>query len=77
MKRGLLILFVVFLIFSAGDAMAQCSMCSANAELGAQNGNTHTKGINRAVLYLLSFPFALAGGVGVLWYTKFRKENAK
>ncbi|RYG01763.1 MAG: hypothetical protein EOO02_12055 [Chitinophagaceae bacterium] len=75
MKKWLII-FIFFCAISVSGASAQCSMCSANAENGQKNGNTHTKGINSAVLYLLSFPFALAGGIGVLWYTKFRKPKS-
>lgn len=75
MKKYILLLAFMIVLFSV-EGFAQCSMCSANAEMGSSNGNTQTQGINKAVLYLLSFPFALAGGVGVLWYTKFRTPKA-
>lgn len=76
MKRYIAFIVFILFLFVSLDSAAQCSMCSANAELGSSNGNTHTTGINKAVLYLLSFPFALAGGVGVLWYTKFRTPKS-
>lgn len=76
MKKVLAIL-LFFLTFALAqpEANAQCAMCTANAEQGARNGNTQTKGINSGVLYLLAIPFLLAGGVGVLWYTNFRKKD--
>ncbi|RZL15262.1 MAG: hypothetical protein EOO89_13870 [Pedobacter sp.] len=76
MKKLSVILFFSILLFTASEVSAQCSMCTANAENGSKNGNTQTKGINSGVLYLLSIPFALVGGVGVLWYTKFRTPKA-
>ncbi|RYF14348.1 MAG: hypothetical protein EOO42_17925 [Flavobacteriales bacterium] len=76
MKKVLAIfLFFTLVIAIQPEANAQCAMCTANAEMGVKNGNTQTKGLNTGVLYLLAIPFLLAGGVGVLWYTNFRKKN--
>lgn len=76
MKKVLAIfLFFTLVIVIQTEANAQCAMCTANAEMGVKNGNTQTKGLNTGVLYLLAIPFLLAGGVGVLWYTNFRKKN--
>ena len=36
------------------DAQAQCSMCSANAEMSTRNGNTQGNGLNTGILYLLA-----------------------
>jgi hypothetical protein len=67
-------LFVTLLV-SSFSLFAQCSMCTINAEQGAKNGNTQTKGINTGVLYLLAIPYLLVGGVGGLWYVNYRKKN--
>ncbi len=76
MKKILAILLFFFTVLAISpDANAQCSMCTANAEMGVKNGNTQTKGLNSGVLYLLAIPFLLAGGVGVIWYTNFRKKE--
>lgn len=75
MKKVLSIFLFFSLIAIQPEANAQCAMCTANAEMGVKNGNTQTKGLNTGVLYLLAIPFLLAGGVGVLWYTNFRKKN--
>lgn len=77
MKKALSILLFFFMIIAGQpEAKAQCAMCTANAEMGVKNGNTQTKGLNAGVLYLLAIPFLLAGGVGMLWYTSFRKKDA-
>lgn len=76
MKKVLsILLFFLMLVAIQPDVKAQCAMCSANAEMGVKNGNTQTKGLNSGVLYLLAIPFLLAGGVGVVWYTSYRKKN--
>ncbi len=76
MRKYLIALFFMCLFASVNEVSAQCSMCTANAEQGAKNGNTQTLGINNGVLYLLSIPFILVTGVGLLWYTKFRIQKA-
>jgi len=76
MKKVLAILLFFFVVLAiTPKANAQCAMCTANAEMGVKNGNTQTKGLNGGVLYLLAIPFLLAGGVGVIWYTNFRKKD--
>ena len=75
MKRVLsIILFFLMVIAIQPEAKAQCAMCTANAEMGVKNGNTQTKGLNSGVLYLLAAPFILAGVVGTIWYTSYRKK---
>ncbi|MDQ8004630.1 MAG: hypothetical protein REI64_07490 [Pedobacter sp.] len=76
MKKVLaILLFFLMLIVAQPNANAQCAMCTVNAEQGVKNGNTQSKGLNSGVLYLLAIPFLLAGGVGVLWYTSYRKKD--
>ena len=74
-KRAILILFIVVSTFAvAPQAQAQCSMCTISAEQGTKNGNTQGKGLNSGILYLLSIPYLLIAGVGVLWYKNYRKK---
>ncbi len=56
---------------------AQCAMCSLNAENSATNGNTQGRGLNDGILFLLAIPYLIAVGVGILWYTKYRKKQTK
>lgn len=74
------IIFFVLLVSAIGlssvqEAGAQCAMCSVNAEQGASNGNSQTKGINDGVLFLLATPFLLVAGVGGIWYFKYYKQQ--
>ncbi len=71
-------LFVGFcLVGSPTPSFSQCAMCSLNAENSTQEGNTQGKGLNDGILFLLAMPFLIAGGIGFLWYKKFRTPNSK
>ncbi len=71
----LVLLLVSFATVSVPPVAAQCAMCTLNADQGVENGNTQTKGINAGVLSLLAAPFLLMGGVGFLWYKKFKEPR--
>lgn len=68
-----LLLFLT--LANSSQSLAQCSMCSINAEQGAKNGNTITKGINTGVLILLGTVYFLMIALGILWYRKFMKRS--
>jgi hypothetical protein len=69
------LLFFALTLSITPAAQAQCTMCTINAEQGAKDGNSVTKGINNGVLYLLGTPFLLILGVGSIWYFKYRKDE--
>lgn len=72
----IIICLVVFgAIFHSSDLVAQCSMCTLNAENSVQNGNTEGSGLNRGILYLLAAPYMAIAAVGFLWYKKYRRKN--
>lgn len=76
MKKVLaILLFFTIMLAMQPKAQAQCSMCSANAEMSVKNGNTQGTGLNTGILYLLAIPYLLFTGVGALWYLKYRKKN--
>lgn len=77
MKKFVLLLLLVIATFSLNipTTAAQCAMCTINAEQGVKNGNTQSKGINSGVLYLMATPFLLIGGIGLLWYRKFKNPT--
>lgn len=62
----------VMLMMPAPQTSAQCAMCSLNAENSTKEGNMQGKGLNNGILFLLSMPFLIGAGVGLLWYKKFR-----
>lgn len=77
MKKALLLILLVFSLTSVNIPVskAQCAMCAINADQGVENGNTQTKGINAGVLSLLAAPFLLMGGIGFLWYRKYKEPR--
>ena len=77
MKRFIyILLFIITTVFAQHTPVeAQCAMCTISAEQGVKNGNSQSKGLNTGVLYLMSIPYLLIGGLGALWYFKFRKKT--
>lgn len=77
MKKALLLLVLVLSLTTVNVPVstAQCAMCAINADQGVENGNTHTKGLNTGVLSLLAAPFLLMGGIGILWYRKYKEPR--
>lgn len=74
--RIVIICLIVFgAIFHSSDSVAQCSMCTLNAENSVQNGNTEGNGLNRGILYLLAAPYIAIAAVGFLWHKKYRRKN--
>jgi len=79
MKKALIIFFLTISVFAGSGiqtASAQCAMCAISAEQGTKNGNTQGKGINSGVMYLMAIPYLLIGGLGLLWYKKFRTSKS-
>ena len=67
-------LILIFLLLSY-SSYSQCSMCKAVAEESIKNNeSTLAKGLNKGILYLLFFPYAI---VGVLIYILFKKKLYK
>ena len=64
-------------ISNPNTAIAQCAMCSLNAENSTQHGNTQGKGLNNGILFLLAMPFLVGGTVAIVWYKKFRYKETK
>ncbi|KQS41522.1 hypothetical protein [Pedobacter sp. Leaf194] len=74
-KAFLILILFLFAFTMPPKVMAQCAMCTINAEQGVKNGNTQAAGLNTGVIYLLVIPYILATAVGIIWYKKYRKKN--
>jgi hypothetical protein len=56
------------------EVHAQCSMCRAVAESNPKQGdNQRGRGLNNAILYLMSVPYLLGGIVGYFLWKKRKK----
>lgn len=55
-------------------SVAQCAMCTLNAENSVKNGNKQGTTLNNGILYLLAAPYLAIAGVGFFWYKKYRRK---
>lgn len=60
---------------------AQCPMCKANVESAQKNKDVNKKvvgsGLNTGILYLLSAPYILIGGLAFYWYRNNQSKKLK
>lgn len=69
------ILFSLLVLFSLLETNAQCAMCRAVLE--SEEGQSTAEGVNNGIIYLMSIPYILVGGIGFLIYWKyFRTRKA-
>jgi cbb3-type cytochrome oxidase subunit 3 len=55
--------------------LAQCPMCKMAVESDMKAGGTVGRGLNTGILYMLSAPYLLVGGIAFLWW-KNRRDQA-
>lgn len=60
------ILFSLVFLFFILESNAQCAMCRAVLE--SQGNQEVAKGINNGIVYLMSIPYILVGGLGFFIY---------
>jgi len=70
MKKALLIFLLVLVEFSAS---AQCAMCRAVLQSGEDQ--SMAEGINDGIVYLMSIPYILVGGVFYFVYKKMKQSK--
>jgi len=66
-KKNIILIVILFLVSTSIEA--QCAMCRAVLE--NEEGQTTAKGINDGIVYLMSIPYILVGGIGFIIYWKF------
>jgi hypothetical protein len=47
------------------------------AESNLKAGGTAGKGLNAGILFMLSMPYLLVGGIGYVWWRNRRKETSE
>ena len=78
MKKCIIIIFLsTFSLFLfPKESSSQCPMCRASVESAMkEEGNTKGLGLNDGIIYLLVFPYIIAGTVFGIWYFKQRKKR--
>ena len=69
-----ILLFVVLLLLTQVDAIAQCAMCRTTVESSISNGRSNiATGLNTGILYLLSAPYLIVGAIAFLWFRQSKK----
>ena len=69
----LILCIVMIMPVIDSEAIAQCPMCRMSAESNLKDGGTAGKGLNKGILYMLSVPYLLVGGLGFLWWKNRRR----
>ena len=64
-----------FLVFFSVDMSAQCAMCKGAAETNLRQGGGDPQGLNNGILFMLSMPYLLVGGIGYWWWRNRHKEQ--
>ena len=77
MKYKFLVLSLLLLAFylMPSESFAQCAMCKGAAEANLKMGGGDPVGLNRGILYMLSVPYLLVGGIGYWWWRNRKKEQ--
>jgi hypothetical protein len=81
MKIGKIILIVLFLVaimlFFNDASFAQCAMCKATVKDKVDEGGIFSVGINKGIIYLMSFPYLIFGVIAYFWYQSSKKNSEK
>lgn len=77
MKYKFLVLSLLLMAFYLLplDSFAQCAMCKGAAEANLKMGGGDPVGLNRGILYMLSVPYLLVGGIGYWWWRNRKQER--
>jgi hypothetical protein len=75
--RSIFFMIALFIFFTKEPASAQCAMCKATVESNIENGGkTVGRGLNSGILYLMSVPYLVLGGIGFMVYRNWKGKTA-
>ncbi len=67
------VIAICSLLLMTTDIFAQCAACRMGLESNLKNGGTTGSGINLGILYLLSTPYLIVGGIAYVWWRNKKK----
>lgn len=74
--RSLFALFTLAFFLMQEPATAQCAMCKASVESNIENGGkTVGRGLNTGIIYLMSIPYFVLGGIGFMVYRNWKGKT--
>ena len=81
MKKVLSLLALAFVLLGAllpARVAAQCVMCKSQVEAARQEKDDYdVSGLNKGILYMMTAPYLLMGGIGYFWYRRTHPKKAK
>jgi len=77
--RGMAVLALAFALGLAPlVAGAQCIMCKAQVEAAkAERDDYDVTGLNKGIVYMMTVPYLLMGGIGYFWYRRTHSKPAR
>lgn len=73
-KKTLFLLLVIGMLFISAEVFSQCAMCTKTA---AQLGEKPAKGLNNAIVYLMTIPYGIVGFIAYRWWRSNRTKPAE
>lgn len=78
MKQLLSIAVIAFSMLIATPAFSQCAMCKASVESNIENDEKAVgKGLNEGIIYLMSIPYLVLGGIGFMIYKNWKSKGSE
>jgi len=56
---------------------AQCAMCRATSESNLAAGGGDPRGLNAGILYMLSLPYLVVGGIAIWWWRNRKSASTE
>jgi hypothetical protein len=77
MKKFIGLLFS-FTLLSVTPVFSQCAMCKATVESNIENNKEVVgRGLNDGILYLMSIPYIVLGGIGFMVYKNWKSKGTE
>jgi hypothetical protein len=72
------LLMVLFILVFNETSFAQCAMCKGAISDKVSNGESNLgEGLNKGILYLMSFPYIILGAIAYFWHRESKKNKKK
>jgi hypothetical protein len=78
MKRILCVVVISISMLSTLPSFSQCAMCKASVESNIENNEEVVgKGLNDGIIYLMSIPYLVLGGIGFMIYKNWKSKGTE
>jgi len=78
MKQILSIALIIVSMLVVTPAFSQCAMCKASVESNIENDQKVVgRGLNDGIIYLMSIPYIVLGGIGYMVYKNWKSKGTE